>query len=249
MNKKSIQNFGRGVLYSIWTGGAFVLTSVVIVGLPIGYFASDSFYNWLMTPLGSLALATTIYLVATAIAVLIPFIVRHVSRETALVELGVSKWLNFRMAGRAVVVWLMYFFTTAVVSAILTAIQIPGLNLEQKQSLGFEQLSGIFAYIAAFVLLVVLAPIFEELLFRGYLFGAIRARNNFWVSAILTSFTFALMHGQFNVGIDVFILSLFLCYLRERTQTIWPGILVHALKNGMAYTLLFIVPLYGIHLF
>jgi hypothetical protein len=249
MNKMSVQNIGRGLLYSIWTGGAFVLSSVVLIGLPIHYFASDSFYNWLQTPVGSLALAIAIYVLAAVIAVLIPFVVRHVSQETALKELGLSKWLNLRMAGRAVVVWVMYFFTTAFVSAFLSIIQIPGLNLEQKQSLGFEQLSGVFAYIAAFFLLVVLAPIFEELLFRGYLFGAIRARSGFWVSAILTSLTFALMHGQLNVGIDVFILSLFLCYLREKSESIWPGILVHALKNGMAYTLLFIVPLYGIHLF
>jgi len=248
MNKKSIQNVGWGFLYALWTGGAFVFTSVVLVGLPIHYFASDSLYEWFGTSIGSLALATTIYLLS-AVIVLAPLVIRRVSWKVVLEKLGLSTRLTGRMVGRAAVMWLMYFFTTAIVTSILLVIQIPGLNLEQKQSLGFEQLSGVFTYIAAFILLVVLAPIFEELLFRGYLFGAIRAKNNFWVSAILTNLTFGLMHGQLNVGIDVFILSLFLCYLREKTQTIWPGILVHALKNGMAYTLLFIVPLYGIHLF
>ena len=161
-------------------------------------------------------------------------------------RLGLSKPFEARMVAWALFIWGLYFLTSVAVTALLYGLNIHGLQLDQKQDIGFSQLNTVLEYGAAFVLLVIIAPFFEELLFRGYLFGAIRHRSGFVVSTLLTSLTFAIMHGQFNVGVDVFILSLFLCYLREKFDSIWPGMLVHAFKNGLAYVILFILPLYGI---
>lgn len=245
MNKKSVQSILWAILYSVWVGGTFVFASAVIVGLPLSYFASDALYSWLMTSIGSLTLAAVIYLVATAI-VFSSFLVRQLPLAEVKQRIGLSEHFQLRMVAWAVFIWGLYFLTSVAITALLYGLNIHGLQLDQKQDIGFNQLSSILEYAAAFVLLVIVAPFFEELLFRGYLFGAIRKRSGFVVSTLLTSLTFALMHGQLNVGIDVFILSLFLCYLRERFDTIWPGVLVHAFKNGLAYALLFILPLYGI---
>lgn len=247
MNKKRIQNFLWSVVYSIWVGGTFVFASVVIIGLPLRYFASDAVYNWLMTSVGSLALAAVVYVVATAI-VFSSFLIRKMPLEQVKERLGILKRFQPNMLAWAIFIWGLYFLTSIAITAILYGLHIPGLQLDQQQDIGFSQLNNALEYGAAFVLLVLVAPFFEELLFRGYLFGAIRHRAGFVVSTLLTSFTFALMHGQLNVGIDVFILSLFLCYLRERFDSVWPGMVVHSLKNGLAYIILFILPLYGISL-
>jgi membrane protease YdiL (CAAX protease family) len=71
-------------------------------------------------------------------------------------------------------------------------------------------------------------------------YKALRQEYSFWVSAILTSLAFAVVHMQVNVGIDVFVLSLFLCYLRERTGSLWAPIILHGIKNGLAFLLLFV---------
>lgn len=247
MNKKSIQNIAWAFLYAIWTAGAFLFVSVILVGLPLAYFASESVYKWFETPVGTLALAAIVYIVSAAI-VISPFVVRRLPWGEIRKKLGIWKQFRLPMIPWAVFIWGLYFISTIIVTGILYTVHIPGLNLDQKQEIGFDHISGGFEYAIAFLLLVVIAPVFEELLFRGYLFGRIRERKGFWFSAILTSLTFAALHGQLNVGIDVFILSLFLCYLREKFQAIWPGVLVHALKNGLAYALLFILPLYGIRL-
>lgn len=247
MNKKRIQNFGWSLLYSIWVGGTFVFVSVVVIGLPINYFASDAVYNWLMTSMGSLVLAAVVYLVTTAI-VFSSFLIRRMPLAEVKSRLGLSKPFEARMVAWALFIWGLYFLTSVAVTALLYGLNIHGLQLDQKQDIGFSQLNTVLEYGAAFVLLVIIAPFFEELLFRGYLFGAMRHKIGFVASALLTSFTFALMHSQLNVGIDVFILSLFLCYLREKFESIWPGVLVHAFKNGLAYVILFILPLYGISL-
>lgn len=247
MNKKSIQNIAWSVLYAIWTVGAFIFTSVVLVGLPLYFFASNSLYQWLGTPLGLLLLQAIVYIASVAV-LLSPLIIRRVSWAEIRRKLGVFERFRPQMISWAVFSWGLYFIATITVTALLYTLNIPGLNLEQAQNVGFSNLSGGFEYVAAFVLLVVIAPFFEELLFRGYLFGSARKKTGFWFSAVLTSLAFAALHGQVNVAIDVFILSLFLCYLRERFDSIWAGVLVHSLKNGLAYMILFLLPLYGIHL-
>ena len=49
------------------------------------------------------------------------------------------------------------------------------------------------------------------------------------------------MHFQWNVGVNVFALSVVLCALREITGTIYAGILTHMIKNGVAFYLLYLV--------
>jgi membrane protease YdiL (CAAX protease family) len=42
-------------------------------------------------------------------------------------------------------------------------------------------------------------------------------------------------------ALDTFTLSLVLCYLRQKTDSLWPGIMLHALKNGLAFMSLFLI--------
>ena len=93
--------------------------------------------------------------------------------------------------------------------------------------------------------LVIVAPIAEEVLFRGYLYGKLKGYVPAIWAALATSLLFGIAHFQWTVGIDVFILSMFLCGLRSLTGSIWAGILVHILKNALAYYILFINPLLG----
>ena len=101
----------------------------------------------------------------------------------------------------------------------------------------------------AFLTLVVVAPIAEELIFRGYLYGKMREKfsqvtSEIWsviISALLVSVVFGIIHMQWNVGVNVFAMSLVACALREYTGTIYAGILLHMIKNGLAFYFLFVL--------
>jgi uncharacterized protein len=130
---------------------------------------------------------------------------------------------------------------------LLVAQFLPFLDADQKQALGFET-SNISqtGLLFAFASLVILPPIAEEMIFRGFLFGGLRAKYRFLWTALLTSVFFGGLHlmtaesGLLWIGaIDTFLLSLVLCYAREETGNIWTSIFIHALKNGMAFLLLF----------
>lgn len=142
----------------------------------------------------------------------------------------------------------LYFLLYLVVAIIATVIS-PGLNLEQEQQIGFETASTFTGLTMVFISLVILPPITEEILMRGFLYTGLRSKWPVWPAAIVTSLLFAVAHLQFGSGapllwvaaIDTFALSMVLVYLRERTGSLGAPILLHTLKNGIAFTLLFII--------
>lgn len=136
---------------------------------------------------------------------------------------------------------LIIYFLFSLIFTSLAIKFISGFDLKQAQDVGFENLKQPLELMVAFLTLVILTPIFEETLFRGVLFKGLRARLPFWVCALVTSLIFAAAHMQLNVAIDTFALSLILCLLVERSSSIVPAILLHSLKNGLAFAILFVI--------
>jgi hypothetical protein len=143
----------------------------------------------------------------------------------------------------------LYFVGYAVLLALASTLA-PDLNVNQQQDIGFQRVSGTGQLVVTFLSLVVLPPLAEETLFRGFLFTTFRRRMSFLLATLLTSTLFAIPHllesqgsqGLLWVaGIDTFVLSLVLCVLRERSNSLWPGILLHGLKNGIAFVSLFVL--------
>ena len=89
-------------------------------------------------------------------------------------------------------------------------------------------------------MLVFLTPFAEELVFRGFMLTGFRRRLPFWAAAILVSALFGLVHGQWNVGLDVFIMSMVACYLVKTSQSLWPAIFLHMYKNAIAFYLIYL---------
>lgn len=120
------------------------------------------------------------------------------------------------------------------------------INVDQSQKIGFDGAGG-KQLIYVFASLVILPPIAEEIMFRGFLFSSLRQKFRMRYAVILTSLLFGVAHLQFGSGapllwvaaLDTFTLSVVLSTLREKTGSLWPGIYLHALKNGIAFLALF----------
>jgi membrane protease YdiL (CAAX protease family) len=83
-----------------------------------------------------------------------------------------------------------------------------------------------------FIVGAVFAPLVEEIFFRGFLFQGFRARYG-WVTAMLLSAAiFAAAHLDLVVLIPTFLLGCLLAYLFQRSNSIWPGIILHFLVNS-----------------
>lgn len=246
MSKKGIQDLFVSTGHVVWAFVSFIVASLSVM-LPLSVLTKSGQGGFFTSPVGMLVSTALVYMIAVVMTTL-PLLVRQTSESGIFSKLGLRTRPHVKMIGWAMVLWAAYFAVAVVVSTALYHWSIPGLNLEQAQDVGFTHLMYWYEYAAAFIALVVLAPVFEEIMFRGYLFGRLRARHTFWVSAVVTSLVFAVVHMQLNVGIDVFILSMFMCYARERFGSVYPAILMHMLKNGVAYVILFVLPLLGINL-
>lgn len=160
--------------------------------------------------------------------------------------IGLGRLPKISDLGYALITFGIYFILAAVVLAIVGQL-LPGIDLEQEQQIGFENAAGP-GLILVFVTLVVLPPLVEEIMIRGFLYSGLRSKMRKITAALTASAIFGVAHLQLGSGvpplyvaaIDTFVLSLVLIELRERTGSLWSGIFVHALKNGIAFTALFV---------
>jgi membrane protease YdiL (CAAX protease family) len=162
-----------------------------------------------------------------------------------VVGLTRARWSAVLYAVGGYVVYFLLFIVAIAASRLLLQVDV-----EQRQALGFDEGVTGGALLLAFVSLVVLPPIVEELVFRGFLFGTFRAhRVSLVLSTLVTSIFFAGLHlfGGTDGSLlwiaftDTFVLSCVLCYVREQTGSIWACIGIHAIKNGIVFLNLFIL--------
>jgi membrane protease YdiL (CAAX protease family) len=88
------------------------------------------------------------------------------------------------------------------------------------------------------VVLVVVGPFLEELLFRGFLFAGLRAAGApVWVAALVVSVIFAAIHTQYDAfdAASVFLMGLLFMAARVRFDSIVPSIVMHSLANAAAF--------------
>lgn len=89
------------------------------------------------------------------------------------------------------------------------------------------------AELAALVLLVAaVGPFFEEVLFRGVLFSALRRAAGPWGAGAASALVFALAHGDLQALLVLATLGALFALLYERTGSLWPSVLAHGLWNG-----------------
>lgn len=185
-------------------------------------------------------IAALIYILTIAIVFGLPWVVKKY--RTTKEDIGLTRlptWMDILLAPAGFIV----YFLVSMLFLYACTLFLPWLNLNQAQQTGFGGAFRNYELLLAFFTLVILAPFAEETLFRGYLYGKLRQRVPVWVAILLTSALFGVIHGQWNVGLDVFVLSIVMCILREITGNIWAGMMVHMIKNGIAFYIIFIFPL------
>jgi hypothetical protein len=89
------------------------------------------------------------------------------------------------------------------------------------------------AFAANVVLFAVVAPVVEELTFRG-VGQSLLAFIGRWPSIVVVGVAFGLAHGLVEALLVLVPFGIALAWLRNRTDSVYPGMVVHALFNGVA---------------
>jgi membrane protease YdiL (CAAX protease family) len=90
--------------------------------------------------------------------------------------------------------------------------------------------------IAIFGILV--APVVEEVIFRGLLHPAVRSlagggRRGAWIAAVVVSALFAAVHGSWTAALPLFVLAMVLTWVFERTNSLVAPAAAHVLNNAL----------------
>ena len=207
-----------------------------IVGVPmLVILGADT----LKTPLAATIFSALVYTLSFLFLLLTFKHLKPLRAPVTRNELGLNNLVTFSDIGLA----LAGFFGYLAFSAILTALfsVFPWFNLNEIQPLLYSTLILPSGKILAALALVVAGPILEEVIYRGLIYGKLRKNHSLITSILTVSILFGFLHGQWNVGVDVFALSVVACLMRETTGTIYAGIILHVLKNTIAFYILFIV--------
>jgi membrane protease YdiL (CAAX protease family) len=126
---------------------------------------------------------------------------------------------------------------------------VTGIDLNQEQQIGFAKGGNTGPELTViFLSLVILPPLAEEILCRGFLYTGLRSKLPVVTAAIVTSILFGAAHLQFGSGAqllwiaaaDTFVLSMILVYVRQKAGSLWPAIYIHMFKNLAAFMILFV---------
>jgi uncharacterized protein len=129
----------------------------------------------------------------------------------------------------------MLIVTSLVVAGLM---RLTGSEQPAEQFLLDELTRGGLSTLLAFVAAVVLAPVAEELLFRGFLFTALLRRRGVHVAALVSSLVFAVVHVDVALTqplalVGLLIVGMALAYAYERSGSLLVPIAGHAAFNGI----------------
>jgi hypothetical protein len=177
----------------------------------------DVLYRW-STAIGGLVQYAIIAAIVLALC-------RGLARET----LGLRRPDSWRSAiGKTLLALVAIWVVGAVLNVFLEAGEEQGLVPD-----GWES-DRAAPFAANFVVVALVAPVVEELTYRGLGFAALRSAFGVGAAVAVTSLAFGLAHGLV-VGLPVLtIFGAILAWLRLRTDSLYPPIVLHAVFNGAA---------------
>jgi len=228
--------------------GLTLLVQIVFVGLRVvgqGLSLSD-LRTQLRDPaqalrlIGADGLFTTL-LATNAAFLLIPIVRVRLIRRESLAEIGFQARRPLRLIAIGVAVGVVSLLVNVAVSGLFQ-----NYGIVPDQAAQFRLFQGDYLGQALFFVgAAVLAPIGEETLFRGYVFNAIRQSfsGRSWgiaLAYVVSALLFAGVHvlsaseGLIALLVPLFLIGLLLAWAMHYTQSLIPGIIAHAINNGVA---------------
>jgi membrane protease YdiL (CAAX protease family) len=163
----------------------------------------------------------------------------HINLHLSSAEFGI-KTISIGQAGKAFLIGIMLVALNSIGVWLGMTLATALLGSGQATALFYKEeavLMGLFRYEKSLITLaillfvvVVIAPLAEELVFRGYLYAALKNKVG-WHAIWISSLLFTVVHFYLVHAIPVFLLALALTWLYERRGILWENVIAHATLN------------------
>lgn len=96
-------------------------------------------------------------------------------------------------------------------------------------------------FVSLLLVVAILAPIAEELFFRGMLYPLIRQRLSMWSAILLNAALFSVVHFIPVLLPALFVVGIMLAWVRERSGSVIPSMILHFLQNSLAVISIYVM--------
>ncbi|MFD6507692.1 MULTISPECIES: CPBP family intramembrane glutamic endopeptidase [Bacillus] len=216
--------FISSVLFAFFGTGLITL----FLALPLMIYTAGLTNKKQIALYDSIANTTSI---ALQLGILLFFIFKYEPAKRLLLEA-----FNFRALKewRTYIYLLLFFALNILLNFIMLNYVFQDATKQQSSALNLE----VFNQYQTLLLIgfAILTPIFEELIFRGFILRFLSERFPFWIAAVLTSFFFGIAH-TYSLGVMVitFFMGLLMAILCKKTNSIIPAMLFHIMNNMFAF--------------
>jgi membrane protease YdiL (CAAX protease family) len=215
-----------------------VLLFMMVVGglatsLSLGRLLDDG--SW---PLGRPILMGIQYLLVSGVTIAVIWHRVGPKASRPLRILGMRVKHSLRLIGTGVSGYAAFLAAMLAVAALVGWLMGDAMPLAQttEEIIGSAQTPGEVAIY--FVLVCIFAPVFEELIFRGYVYAGLRRIMSPRGAIIVGAAAFAAVHLNAEAFLVIMLIGAMLCYLYERSRSLIPGMIAHGLHNGLVLAIM-----------
>lgn len=142
-------------------------------------------------------------------------------------------WTRCRFKKVSISNVLLIFFISTGTAMVSNAFILLTKNIFKSYSQMSDTIQSNVQSFIGMVCIIILIPIFEEILFRGLIFNELRKHINLTLSIILQAAIFALFHGNVVQGIYTFVLGIVAALIYIQTKSILGNMFLHCIFNLM----------------
>lgn len=205
--------------HSIKLTHLFIITVLIVIWLLtlivfILYLPSNSF------------ISPAVWLHGTAILLLL-FIIKRFGYEikTSLAIYAVNwKWILGAFC-TAIIYWLIDHWLMSNVFGVNSEAAIKSWQIANSR----------YHIFTVFLSSVILAPLFEELFFRGLIFNQLSKNLSVWLSALISALFFAGIHWSWPEFISLFLAGMIYAYLLRRSNSLLTPLIAHTIHNFITF--------------
>ena len=167
------------------------------------------------------------------------FLLCRVAFGTSTAEFGLKRRLTGYQPWLAILAGALLLFA----GGLLGAVQAKFFGHHpQAQELAILRHHGIGSFVIDFVAVSLLAPVVEEIFFRGFLFAALVQRMPMVWAAILSGVIFGAVHLDVWNVLPLATIGVGLAYLYYRARNLWANVIAHSTVNTISLVLAFTAP-------
>ncbi|AWE07122.1 CPBP family intramembrane metalloprotease [Lysinibacillus sp. 2017] len=213
-----------------WGSKEFILLMLLEFVFVIGcikFIVKPIYFSWLNNDLYA---GTLIGLTIAMILLLGVYFIALRPKALSWGEVGIKRfmWRDWK----TIIIYSVILLIGAVIIVVLTS--FIGNTWENSKTESLQRNVSFFTVFIAFVSAAIISPIYEEIFYRGFLYRWLRTRMGLIGAILLSSMIFTIVHiPTYNVMPVNFFSGIIFALAYERTNSIWPSVLIHGITNGL----------------